>query len=391
MKSASYTVFIFVVLSIHTIINMYILRRGWPATAWMGSFRYLVLMLFLFLFLAYPVGRFAERAFRGAITEWTIYAGSFWLAMMVYFLFLLLFIDLIRLSNHFLHFLPSAWTQFAPKTQKVTFFIVVSGVVAVTLAGYFNAIHPRVRTINLIIDKACYPLERLNLVVASDLHLGRNLCGGRLKKTVEMLNRLEPDLVLLPGDTLDEDVTALSDKEMAAAISKIHAPYGVFAVTGNHEYYRGLRDSVDYLTKANVAVLQDRAVKVAGALYVIGRKDRTADQFGEPRLSLTEVLRDVDPAYPLILMDHQPFHLEEAQQQGIDLQLSGHTHHGQLFPFNLITKRLYEVSWGYLSKGSTQYYVSCGAGAWGPPVRTGSVPEILLIKIKFDSLKPVGH
>ncbi len=90
-----------------------------------------------------------------------------------------------------------------------------------------------------------------------------------------------------------------------------------------------------------------------------------------------------DPKLPVILLDHQPVRLQEAEEAGIDLQLSGHTHAGQLFPLNLINKKIWEKHWGYLKKGTTQYYVSCGVGTWGPPVRTGSIPEIVRIKVSF--------
>ncbi|VAW29684.1 Phosphoesterase, partial [hydrothermal vent metagenome] len=99
---------------------------------------------------------------------------------------------------------------------------------------------------------------------------------------------------------------------------------------------------------------------------------------------LSEIMQGLNRELPLILLDHQPFHLEQAQKNGIDLQLSGHTHHGQLWPFNYITRAIYSLSWGYLQKGNTHYYVSCGVGGWGPPVRTVSRPEILNLKLHFD-------
>ena len=170
---------------------------------------------------------------------------------------------------------------------------------------------------------------------------------------------------------------------MAASLQKLKAPYGVFAVTGNHEYFGGVQKSVAYIQEGNVKVLQDTAVKIDDAFYLIGRKDLTGKSFGDLRRPLNEVMDGVDKNLPLILMDHQPFHLEEAEQNGIDLQLSGHTHHGQLFPFNLITNKVYEKSWGYLRKGETQYYVSCGVGTWGPPIRIGNRPEIVQIKVRF--------
>ena len=111
------------------------------------------------------------------------------------------------------------------------------------------------------------------------------------------------------------------------------------------------------------------------------RDDITGNHFGSERKPLDKLLKNVDRDYPIILMDHQPFHLEEGQKNGIDLQVSGHTHHGQIFPFNFITNKVFELSWGYLQKGDTHYYVSCGVGTWGPPVRLGSRPEIIKIAL----------
>ena len=105
---------------------------------------------------------------------------------------------------------------------------------------------------------------------------------------------------------------------------------------------------------------------------------------GIARKTFDQILDGRDRSRPLIAMDHQPFHLDEAVKAGVDLQLSGHTHHGQLWPFNFITKAIYEVSWGYLKKGGTQFYVSSGVGTWGPPVRTGNRPEILRIELRSD-------
>ncbi len=125
---------------------------------------------------------------------------------------------------------------------------------------------------------------------------------------------------------------------------------------------------------------------IGEGMYVAGREDRSSGQFGgKKRKAIEELLSGLDRARPLILMDHQPFHLEEAERCGVDLQLSGHTHHGQLWPLNFITRAVYEVSMGYRRKGGTHVYVSNGVGTWGPPVRIGNRPEILRITLRFSS------
>ena len=133
-------------------------------------------------------------------------------------------------------------------------------------------------------------------------------------------------------------------------------------------------------------MLRDEYVLIENEIYIAGREDRSIKQFsGRIRKPLEEIMNGIDKSKPIILMDHQPVKLIEAEKNGVDLQLSGHTHHGQLWPFNFITKKVYELSRGYKTRGSTQYYVSCGAGTWGPPIRTGSKPEIIEIELKFNT------
>lgn len=139
-----------------------------------------------------------------------------------------------------------------------------------------------------------------------------------------------------------------------------------------------------YLEGAGVNVLRDRWLKVAGSFYVIGRDESSKARFtGEKRLDLQDLLKGVDNSLPLILLDHVPSQLQEAQAQGIDLQLSGHTHRGQLFPNQFITSKIFEDDWGLLRKGNYQIIVSSGFGTWGPPIRVGNKPEIVDITMRF--------
>lgn len=131
-------------------------------------------------------------------------------------------------------------------------------------------------------------------------------------------------------------------------------------------------------------MLRDSVANIAGSFYVAGREDRDKNRFsGKNRLEVAELLSNIDHSLPIILLDHQPFALDKAAEAGVDLQLSGHTHHGQLWPLNFITRAVYEISMGYKQKGNTHFYVSPGYGGWGPPVRTGNRPEIVMIKLKF--------
>jgi hypothetical protein len=163
----------------------------------------------------------------------------------------------------------------------------------------------------------------------------------------------------------------------------------VFAVTGNHEYIGGAGPACAYLEEHGITMLRDSVARLEGGTYIVGREDRSSAGFGGgKRKTLESLMAEVDTAYPVVLMDHQPFRLEEAAGKGIDLQLSGHTHHGQLWPLNKITEAVYEVSRGEAVKGETHFYVSSGVGTWGPPVRTGNRPEIVLIRLRATGIVP---
>jgi predicted MPP superfamily phosphohydrolase len=209
--------------------------------------------------------------------------------------------------------------------------------------------------------------------------------NGRLLKLVEMIKELQPDLVLLPGDVIDENPGPFLEQDMVASLRRLAPEYGIYAVPGNHDYIgRQSEEIVRHLQGAGVHVLRDEYVKVAGSFYLVGRDDRSRGRFtGKERRGLDEIMQGVDRSLPVILMDHQPFQLEQAEGQGVDIQLSGHTHLGQMFPNNLITRKIFEVDWGYLRKGSLQVIVSSGFGTWGPPIRVGNSPEVVGINIHF--------
>jgi hypothetical protein len=386
MRASEMIVFLLVALGIYGLTNFYILRRGWQALSGYPSPRIAFLVVFGLLILAYPVGRMLNGASRGIVSDVLVRSGSFYMALMLHLFLLLVVVDVFRLANAFMNFFPKGFAANPHKTGLIVFIAVMGIGLGVVAGGHVNALNTRLRTFEIDIDKpAGAGLRNLNIAMASDIHLGTVMGSRRLERIVERLNALEPDIVLLPGDIVDESVSRAEEEKMISCLRSIKAPLGVFSVPGNHEYYGGLEKNLEYLRRGGVRVLQDEAVLAGGAFVLAGRKDPTALRFKDRRISIREILEKAgaDPKLPVILLDHQPVRLHEAEEAGIDLQLSGHTHAGQLFPFNLINKKIWEKHWGYLKKGTTQYYVSCGVGTWGPPVRTCSIPEIVRIKVSF--------
>ncbi len=380
MKKSSFVIFFSIVFGVYGLVNLYIFLTGLAAIP--ENYAAVYTIVFLFFSLSYIAGRFLERKFLNSFSSLFVWIGSFWLAAMVYFLLFVILKDLVRLADLVFGFLPQ--TLYADQFKLLLLASIFIVVIIVVIAGYINARNPVIRKLSLEIPKSANGLKHLRIAAASDIHLGTIISRSRLKMLVDKINLIDADIVLLPGDVVDEDLAPVIKQNLGELLKSIKSRYGVYAITGNHEYIGGVAPAMKYLTEHGITELRDSYIKVKDSFYIIGREDRASKQFaGKLRKPLGEVINGIDRNLPLILMDHQPVKLQDAVNNGIDLQLSGHTHHGQLWPFNFITNQIYELSTGYLKKGNTHFYVSSGAGTWGPPVRTGNRPEILEINLSF--------
>ncbi|MGZ4887403.1 MAG: metallophosphoesterase, partial [Candidatus Aminicenantales bacterium] len=284
-------VFLLIVLSVYGLVNFYIFRRGLQALAAYPRGRWIFIAVFLALVLAYPAGRMLVGLGRNSAAGLVVKAGSLHLALMIYLLLGVIVIDLCRLVNSFWPIIPKAWASRPGQTGVVLFLLVAGASLLVIIGGAVNAARPRLRELAISIDKSAGSRRGLTIVMASDVHLGTIAGSARLKMLVDRANALDPDIVLLPGDIVDESVTAGEEEEMTAVFRKIRAPLGVFSVPGNHEYYGGLERNLAYLREWGVKVLQDEAVLVDGSFYIIGRRDPTALRRGELRMPIGEIMK----------------------------------------------------------------------------------------------------
>ena len=380
----NFVIFFSIFFLVYGLINFYIFLRGWQSIPADSPLRIPYAAIFWILALSFIAGRFLERVAITPFSTAVVWVGSFWFAAFAYFALSLLLIDILRLLNHVIPIFPSFVTANIARTKEVLAVGLCSAVVLAIVVGYFNARSPRVKVLELSIPKQADSLKTLNIAVASDIHLGTIIGRERLNGIVDKINNLHPDLVLFPGDIVDEDLAPVINQNLGETLRTIKAKYGVYAITGNHEYIGGVEEAVTYLTEHGIRVLRDEAVSVNGGIVLVGREDRSITQFnGKKRKPLADIMAGVDKRYPIILMDHQPFGLHEAVEHGADVQLSGHTHHGQLFPINWITNRQYELSWGHIKKNRTHVFVTSGVQLWGPPVRTAGISEIMLIDVAF--------
>jgi predicted MPP superfamily phosphohydrolase len=384
MRRKELLIFLAIVLLIYGTVNGYIIWRLLQAFSSQALLKAIFLLGFLVSMLAFPLGRIINSHFQHHFSEKLVSFGAYHLALMIYLLLLLLARDLLRGIVRLSRVGPGA-VEWLSVRQPAGFILIAAVSLLIIYLGHLNAINPRLKTLDLNIPKEVPASRQLKAVLVSDIHLGVINRSERLVRLVEKINALKPDVVFFAGDVVDEAVSQEEEEKMVGCLKAIEAPLGLYACPGNHEYYSGFARNISYLEKAGVQVLLDRAVKVGDYFYVLGRKDWTAVRQGEKRLSLKEIIaRDnIDLSRPVIVLDHQPLYLDEAAAAGVDLQLSGHTHAGQLFPLNLINKLVYEKNWGYLRKGQTHFYISAGSGTWGPAVRTGSHSELVLINLSF--------
>ncbi|MHC5202550.1 metallophosphoesterase [Myroides sp. LJL119] len=300
--------------------------------------------------------------------------GTGWLMLLIYAFLICVFADIISLINSIIIKLPYPWLQIGNPVRSG---ILIGITVIFAVVGFFSYWKKNRVELEIKVDKK---LEKdLKIVFISDLHLGYSIQKKELKSWVDLINKEKPDLVLIGGDVIDFSVRPLEYLKLSEILKKLTPRYGVFTCLGNHEYLAGVQKSIEFLKKANINVLQDQFVylKQAG-IYIIGRDDKT----NVNRLAVKELIKDIEPDKVSILLDHQPYALQMANKSKIDLQLSGHTHRGQVWPISWITDAIFEKSHGYLNKNITQYYVSSGIGIWGGRYRLGTSSEYVVIRLR---------
>ncbi|WP_341833406.1 metallophosphoesterase [Paenibacillus typhae] len=306
--------------------------------------------------------------------------GSYYLACMEFAVIMLPLADLLYWVLGLTGFDRTAFTAEAGITLVLLLAVFL-------IWGSRNAWSTVIRTHPVRIEKSIGTSVPLTVAVASDLHLG-NIVGNRhLRKMVAEINRMEPDIILLAGDVLDDSIEPFIRNKMSLQLRQLKARYGVYAVLGNHEYYGGsIAQYTEMMAGIGIRVLQDEVAE-AGGVYIAGRKDKTAESMQGGRMSVPALLEGLDHSRPILMMDHKPTGFDIAAKAGVDVLLSGHTHRGQIAPNHWITRRLFELDWGYLLKDKLHVIVSSGYGTWGPPIRLASRSELIRLEVLLEGSK----
>lgn len=292
-------------------------------------------------------------------------AGYYWFAFVQYGLML------FPIANLLIWITPANF-------ERAIEWIIFALMIIIFAIGIYRAYSPVTRKLTVEVKNDLKAGEELKVVVGSDFHFGPVMGKGQLEKFVRKSNAENADLVFLAGDLVDDIPYWYMKHQLKDTMRELKSTYGVFGILGNHEYYgKQIPETVYQMEQSNIKMLLDETIEIPGVCMITGREDIT----NKSRKKLEDL--KVDNGLPWLIMDHTPTDIDTPAQLAADLQVSGHTHRGQMWPNQLITKRTFPLDYGYVQKGSLHAITTSGFGFWGPPLRTNSRAELWAVTIKF--------
>lgn len=324
--------------------------------------------------------RIMERQGYDILARFVSYIGYSWMGMIFLFFSLSLLTDIFRIVVSGVGILLHRDMSLLAPGARAAFLAPVFLALGLSLYGYFSALAVRPEKIVIATPKIPAEIGRLRIVQISDVHVGLTVRSDRLKKIAEVIRKAEPDLIVSTGDLVDGQMNSISG--LAEILHELQPRYGKYAVTGNHEFYAGLSHALDFTSRAGFTVLRGERVDIPGVISIAGVDDPTGRQMGlHGGKTETELLSGITHDTFVLLLKHRPT-LEDGSTGLFDLQLSGHTHGGQIFPFGLLVKIFFPYTAGlYSLADGASLYVSRGTGTWGPPIRVLSPPEVTVIDL----------
>jgi predicted MPP superfamily phosphohydrolase len=375
-----FAVFLSITLAIYGSVHFYVYYRmatmlGLPPGGTLWALR----GFFIFAAVSFIASRLLLETGLNAFVRSFYWAAALWMG---FFLYLLLACGAAQILGGALSLTGVAGPA---QTGRWLAALSVAAALGVSVFAFYEACClPKIVELEIPVKGGSPALDGFTIVQLSDVHLGVIVDGGRLERIVAIVNDLQPDLTVITGDLMDENadrLVALSD-----SLRRLQSPAGVWAITGNHEYYAGADKIIRHAAEIGIRFLQDEKTTLPNGLVLCGMNDPTAQRFGGPAVRLEDVLGETARTAPTVLFHHQPTVFARAAALGVDLMLSGHTHYGQIWPMAYISRRIYPHQHGLYVNGASRLYVSAGTGTWGPPMRLGARPEIVRIRLRTAPL-----
>jgi predicted MPP superfamily phosphohydrolase len=372
----------FYALFFHLTLNIYVFWRGWQILKHRKIARSVFASVFIVEFLVYLTGLLFREHFSNATIQIIGFIGTTWMLFLIYMTIALLVVDIVFWVHKRRRFLPRFVSKHPNYTRGTLFTILSLAVVTTLWRGNVKFNNPVVVNYEINIVKTASGIDSLRVVMIGDTHFGYLINRKFAVRYVDLIMAQKPDLILFVGDMIDAELSPLIEEDIGSVLRRLHAPLGIFACTGNHEYRYETEEKIQWLNDNGIVVLRDSAVLIDNAFYIIGREDIEAP-FQRKTLQEIFVLQQIDTSKPLIVLNHNPHNFDEEIATNVDLLLSGHTHRGQFFPSNIITDLKFSISHGHRKFGNTNVVVTSGLGLSGPQYRIGSQSEIVVLNVRF--------
>lgn len=328
-------------------------------------------MFFLIMSFSYPFSMAVGKYFDFMVLDWFSIVGGYWIAIVFYLVLITLLEKIAMATFKILQLL----------TLKQVTFVKIILVFFVILYGTINAKKPRVRTYDIVVDKPV--VQSTKLVFASDLHFGKKTSISYARRFVNLVNAQNPDVIVLGGDVVDQDLESVKRKDLFSVFSDLKSKYGTYAIFGNHEYLSGKDREVQNMFKANsVTPLLNEIKILPSGVVLVGIDEFSNRKNTMQTIEFVNQIKNININAPIIALDHQPKRIDLFIDSKVDVLLNGHTHRGQYWPLNYITEMIFKNDYAYKKFNQLHSIVTPGYGNWGANIRTSSKNEILVINIK---------
>jgi uncharacterized protein len=373
------TLFLLSFFTLYSLAHLYVFIKARSALAFGAGTGIVIGLVMAFMTVAPVLVRQLEKAGWEASGRVLSHIGYLWLGLIFLFVSWSLLTDLCRFGIYVVSTISGKEVPALVASRRPSFFVPLILSLSICFYGYFEALNIRLERVEIRTDKLPPGLERLRIVQISDVHVGLIVRQSRVQRIMDKVREADPDILISTGDLVDGQLDGLDG--IAELFNEVSPRFGKFAIIGNHEFYAGLSQSIAFTEKAGFRLLRGEGLSDL-PVNIAGFDDPTGRYFGVPEgRPETEVLKGLSKERFTLLLKHRPF-VSSGSLGLFDLQLSGHTHKGQIFPFSLITYFYYPVHAGFSAVGrGSVLYVSRGSGTWGPPIRFLAPPEVTLIEL----------
>ncbi len=360
-------------------LHLYVFLKAWQAFRFQWGVGSFVGLIFIVMIVSPIAVRFLEKGGHEVAARFTAYSGYCWLGFIFFFFTISISFDVLRLLSYMASIVSKMDFSSFISAYRFFFFVTLIGSILLVFYGYREAGNVRIETLRIQTNKI--PRETGKIIIAqiSDVHLGLIVGKEHLKQIVELVRKTNPDILVSTGDLVDGDIDTLDG--LVNMLKSIEPRYGKYAVTGNHEFYAGIDNSLDFIKKTGFMVLRGEGIVAHGVVNIAGVDDPAGKPFPYKDVSEKVLLSSLPRHLFTVLLKHRP--VVDKDALGLfDLQLSGHTHKGQIYPFRYLTRLAFPLYTGYHElPGNTHLYVSRGSGTWGPPIRFLTPPEVTIIEL----------